>query len=769
MRKYLLIAFLWMSITVIGQKNSCNLIFAGQVIDQHDSTAVPFARIQVKELNLNIMSDSIGRFQFSEICPGEYTIVCFHHVGCEPVKIRRNINSNSFERIYIEFHFEPLEEVQVEYTVFKMSTLTVDKPSELEKSFAAGKTLGELVKQLPGVNTLNTGSNISKPIIHGMHSNRVLIMNNGIRQEGQQWGSEHAPEIDPFLYSEVSLIKGANAIRYGSDAIAGVILLEPARLNYKPGLRGQIQTTLFSNGRQGSISTILEGGFKKLSNFSWRAQGTFKQGGTLQTPSYFLKNTSIKEYNYSLNAKYDAKKWGAEVFYSQFNTDLGIFSGSHIGNLTDLNNAFNASQPLELGSFTYDIGKPRQQINHDLFKANLNFNFNSRNRLVFQYGRQQNLRREYDRHTPYNDSIAALGLPAFQLSLITHSGDLKWEHSLFKKMKGEAGISYQSQGNSYQGRFFVPNFKKNSTGIYLLEVLKLKTYEIEAGLRIDRTDLSVFIYESEILKNYQHHFQQFSGSAGISKTIGHHWIAKLNFGTAWRPPSINELYSNGLHHGAAAIEIGDRSIKKEVAYNLQAGVNYKTKKWSIQADVYHNQINGFVYLIPSLPPVLSIKGAFPVFRYEQIDARFSGMDLSAFFKLPKSFTVYAKGSFVRAYNQTNNSFMVGIPADKIEPGIIYSYRFKNEHVLNVQFSAPMVRLQDRVEANSDYAPPSKGYILMNGQVTYSFLVKNQKVYLSLEVSNLTNQIYRDYLNRFRYFADEVGRNIGFKLKIPFNI
>ncbi len=769
MKKYLLIAFLWVSFSVFTQNKNCSLIYSGQVIDQHDSTAVPFARIQIKELNLNITSDSLGLFKFPSICPGEYTIVCLHHVGCEPVKFKKGFTTNTFEKVYIEFHFDELDEVQVEYTVFKMSTLTVDKPTELEKNFAIGKTLGELVKQLPGVNTLNTGSNISKPIIHGMHSNRVLIMNNGIRQEGQQWGSEHAPEIDPFLYSEVSLIKGANAVRYGSDAIAGVILLEPARLIYKPGLRGQIQTTFFTNGRQGCISSILEGGFKKFSNFSWRAQGTFKQGGTLQTPNYYLKNTSIKEYNFSLNAKYEVKKWGAEVFYSQFNTDLGIFSGSHIGNLTDLNNAFNASQPLELGFFSYSLDKPRQQINHDLFKTVLNFNLNSKNRLVFQYGRQQNLRKEYDRHTPYNDSIAALGLPAFQLTLITHSGDLKWEHQLFKKIKGEAGVSYQNQGNSYQGRFFVPNFRKNAVGIYLLEVLKLKSYEIEAGLRFDRTDLSVFIYESKILKNYKHQFQQFSGTTGISKTIGHHWILKFNIGTAWRPPSINELYSNGLHHGAAAIEIGDRSIKKEVAYNFQTGINYKTKRWSVQADVYHNQINGFVYLKPSLPPVLTIKGAFPVFRYEQIDARFSGVDLTLNFKFLKYFNGFVKGSIVRAYNQSNHSFLVGIPADKLEPGVTYSRQFRNNNVINVQFSAPMVRTQDRVESNSDYVSPPTGYVLVNGQVTYSFRVKNQKVDLSLEVSNLTNQVYRDYLNRFRYFADEVGRNIGFKLKIPFNI
>ncbi len=769
MKKYFLMAFLLISIAINAQEQSCNFIFEGQVIDQHENTAVPFAKIQIKELNVNILSDSIGRFKIAGICAGEYTIICLHHIGCEPVKFKSDINANTFEKIFIEFHLDELEEVQVEYTVFKMSTLSVDKPSELEKSFAIGKTLGDLVKQLPGVNTLNTGSNISKPIIHGMHSNRVLILNNGIKQEGQQWGSEHAPEIDPFLYSEVSLIKGANAVRYGSDAIAGVIMLEPSKLRYKPGLRGQFQSTLFGNGRQASFSTILEGGFKKIPYFSWRAQGTFKQGGTLQTPSYYLKNTSIREVNYSLNAKYDSKKWASEVFYSKFDTDLGIFSGSHIGNLTDLNNAFNASQPLELGTFSYTIDKPRQQINHDLFKIVSSFNLNSKNKLVFQYGRQQNLRKEYDRHTPYNDSLAALGLPAFQLTLITHSGDLKWEHQLFKNMKGEAGISYQNQGNSYQGRFFVPNFKKNSMGIYLLEVLKFKNYEIEAGLRFDKTDLSVFIYESKILKNYLHRFQQFSGSTGISKAIGHHWIVKLNLGTAWRPPSINELYSNGLHHGAAAIEIGDRKIKQEVAYNFQTGINFKTKKWTIQTDAYHNQINGFVYLRPTLPAVLTIKGAFPVFKYEQIDARFSGVDLSVYYKLFKKFTLHAKGSIVRAYNQTKGSYLVGIPADKLEPGITFSHKFRKNRFLNIQFSTPMVRVQERVDVNSDYVPPPAGYVLVNGQITYSFLIKNQKIDFSLEVSNLTNQVYRDYLNRFRYFADEVGRNIGFKLKIPFNI
>lgn len=769
MYKFIFVICFLISFHALGQDKACSVLFSGQVIDKHDSTSVPYAKIQIRELNVAVVADSNGFFRFPPICMGTYTFVCIHHIGCEPEKFQRDIHHDVFEKVFIEFHFEEVDEVNIVHNVFKMSAISVDQPLEIDKNYAAGKTLGDLVKQIPGVNTLNTGSNISKPVVHGMHSNRVLVLNNGIRQEGQQWGSEHAPEIDPFLSSEVSLIKGASAVRYGSDAIAGVILTAPKALNYKPGIRGQVYSTAFSNGRQGALSAILEGSFKKIKNFSWRAQGTVRQGGTLQAPRYYLKNTAMKEYNFSLTGKYETTRWGAEVFYSQFNTDLGIFSAAHIGNLTDLNKAFHSDKPLEEGAFTYRIDKPKQHIEHELFKINTHFNLNERNRLVFQYGRQYNLRQEYDRHTSYNDSIAALNLPAFQLTLVTHSADLKWEHQWFKNIRGEAGVSYLHQGNSYQGRFFVPNFRKQAFGVYLLEVWKLKKYEIEAGIRADRNDLEVFIYESKVLKHYVHTFQQMSGSLGASRLIGHHWVIRANAGTAWRPPSINEMYSNGLHHGAASIEVGNRNIKQEVSYNLQAGFNYKSRKLNAQVDVYHNQMNGFIYLKPTLPPALTIKGAFPVFIYEQINARFSGVDWMVSYLLSKAFNLSVKGAVVRVFNQTNNEYIVGIPADKIEPGITWTRENKKQNRWMANVSVPMVRTQDRVEANSDYVAPPKGYVLVNMQVSYAFKVKNQHIDLSLEVHNLLNQSYRDYLNRFRYFADETGRNIGLKIKVPFNL
>ena len=165
----------------------------------------------------------------------------------------------------------------------------------------------------------------SKPVIHGLHSNRVLILNNGIRQEGQQWGSEHAPEIDPFIANRLSVIKGSGALRYGGDAIGGVVLVEPKLLPTDPGIGGELNLAGFSNNRMGVISAMFEGNSFRWPAFSWRLQGTLKKGGNARTPNYWLDNSGVEEMNFSATATLQTKDKGVEFFYSQFNTKLGIF------------------------------------------------------------------------------------------------------------------------------------------------------------------------------------------------------------------------------------------------------------------------------------------------------------------------------------------------------------------------------------------------------------------------------------------------------------
>ena len=200
-------------------------------------------------------------------------------------------------------------------------------------------------------------------MIHGLQGYRILILNNGIRQEGQQWGNEHAPEIDPFIAQKISVIKGANAVRYGSDAMAGVILVEPNDLPDKASVTGEVNLVGLINGKTGIASAILQGYFDKIKGFSWRVQGTLKKGGNTNTPNYYLKNTGVQESNFSYALNYHRKNWGLETYYSQFKTKIGIFSSAHVGNLTDLQAAFNSNKPQDsLATFSYDIARPYQDI-----------------------------------------------------------------------------------------------------------------------------------------------------------------------------------------------------------------------------------------------------------------------------------------------------------------------------------------------------------------------------------------------------------------------
>ncbi|MEM7040154.1 MAG: TonB-dependent receptor plug domain-containing protein, partial [Bacteroidota bacterium] len=318
------------------------------------------------------------------------------------------------------------------------STLTEE---ELEK--LKGKQLGEALREIAGVDALQTGPSIFKPMIHGLHSNRVLVLNNGIRQEGQQWGSEHGPEIDPFIANELTVVKGANGVRYGPDAIAGVVLVEPAPLRDSAGIGGRVDLVGMSNGRMGATSGMLEGNFARLPAFAWRVQGTLKRGGDMHTPDYNLTNTGLREYNFSAAAGWQKERYGVDVFYSQFNTDLGIFAGAHIGNLTDLQLAIERDTPLIANPFSYEIKRPYQHIEHELTKVRSWLETGEAGKLSLTYARQYNLRQEFDTHT--------LGIapgtnpPQLHYEITSHLAELVWEHEKWKGLKGQVGVMGQTQ------------------------------------------------------------------------------------------------------------------------------------------------------------------------------------------------------------------------------------------------------------------------------------------------------------------------------------
>lgn len=279
MKYKLIISFLlFVQFSIFAQ--NCGFSLTGTISDIHNEAPIPFVSVQIKELKINTFTDSLGRYTFSKLCSGSYTLICSNIQGYKPLVKTIDIQENKVLNLSYETHLTELTEVNVKGKVEATKTLrTLQINSivgdELEKNKATN--LGEILKTLPGVNTLNSGNSVSKPVIRGLHSNRILVLNNGIRQEGQQWGIEHAPEIDPFIADKITVVKGASSTMYGSDAIAGVVLIETKDLPDTASINGEINAIGVSNGRGGTVSSYLQGVFTKLPSFAWRIQGTLNK------------------------------------------------------------------------------------------------------------------------------------------------------------------------------------------------------------------------------------------------------------------------------------------------------------------------------------------------------------------------------------------------------------------------------------------------------------------------------------------------------------
>ncbi|WP_071781119.1 TonB-dependent receptor [Adhaeribacter aquaticus] len=770
----------------LQQSKKCGLTLAGKVTDQHKETPLPAANIVLEELNQAVQTDLDGNYHFHELCPGTYHIRTTY-VGFESVRQEVRISGSVIRNFKLHPAATELGTIQISgHRIPPPATQATGVLAGQALEQIRGESLGKALEQISGVTTLNTGPSISKPIIHGLHSNRVLLLNNGVRQEGQQWGTEHAPEIDANVASTLTVVKGAAGVRYGSDAIGGVVLVQPAPLRDSVGTDAAINLVGMSNNRMGNINATVNHNFARLPALSFRIQGSLKKGGNAQTPDYYLKNTGFTEQNFSASLGFQKERYGLEVYYSQYNSNLGILSAAHIGNLTDLLRAIQSPVPLESSGFSYKINRPYQQVNHDLLKLSGFFRTGEAGKITWMSSFQSNNRAEYDKHLPRNEERAALNKPEIDLTLSTFYNEVVWDHRPFKNLTGTVGVTGMLQRNRYSGRFFIPNYLNYTGGVFWLERWRKAKWQLEAGARYDYRFLDVVFYENRVRTEPQFTYHNFSGTLGGIYELNHHVSFSLNAGTAFRSPNVNELFSNGLHHGTASIEIGDQSLKAENAYNVVATATYRSeKKLNGELSFYHNYIQNYIFLAPVFPATLTIRGAFPTFRYTQTNATFKGMDVSLSYHLTELLSVKAKASLVRAFNVTANDYLILTPADRFDAHLRYeAAQAKNAFF---QVGGMLVRRQNRVPAspvlngepreepavtfvpvNGDYIAPPAGYFLLQASLGKTFMAGKQPIEISLAGNNLLNTTYRDYLNRFRYFADEMGRNVVVRLRIPLN-
>lgn len=740
----------------------CRITLSGRVLDDHDRTPLEFTSVLLVESGRGTIADSLGRYRLEGLCPGTYTLQA-SHVGCDPVVLRLTLSADTVVDLFPEHHIEVLEAITA--TAFRVSDAPSQTRSELrgrDLERLQGRSLAEMTSEVAGVDQVRTGPGIAKPMIHGLSGNRILLVQHGLRQEGQQWGQDHAPEIDPAVAGSITVIKGAEGVRFGPDALGGVILVTPPPLPRVHGIGGTVRSELRSNGLGGSVSASLQGGLRR-DGWGWRATGSAKLLGDAQAPRYNLSNTGVREEGLSLQAGFVGNHTTAELYYSLYTAEFGILRAAHIGNLTDLQAALQADVPWYREPFTYALGSPRQGVTHHLAKAEVSRELDHLWTLKGRYGIQFDERREYDiRRGDRSDK------PALDLALASQQLDFSLEHRSWKHFRGAVGITGQYQANSNMPgtgvKPLVPNYALAGLAAWATERYIRERYELEAGIRYDLRDLEVLRTDGQggVLRDTRR-FPNLNASVGGLFRPAPRWTLTLNAGSAFRAPGVHELYSEGLHHATASIEQGDPTMGTEKGLKAIVSARYDAPGASFECSGYLQHIDGFILLRPEQELLLTIRGAFPLFRYVQTDARIRGVDAGWRIDLLPWLEYAGQGSLLWGDDLGADIPLFGMPPFRLR----HSLKAHREALgpwrdLEVQLGAAHIARQFRAP-DTDLAPAPPGYSLATASLGASL----RGLRLEAGADNLLDAAYRSYLDRLRYFADAPGRNLWFRASFTF--
>ena len=778
----------------------CDLRLAGKVLDLHDNSPISAAVIYVEDSNETVFTDDNGVFVLENQCTQKINLK-ISHLHCDDLYIGVNLNKTTSRKFFLEHHIESLEEVVLEESKLKKLSSTAQSYvlSELQKDQYSGKGLAKALEQISGVNILTTGNGISKPMIHGMFGSRVGIIYDGIEIENQQWGQDHAPNIDQNAFNEIRLVKGAGVLKYSGETPGGIVVLENKLPAINDSLYGKSILNGYTNGRGLSF---ISSWTKSYSNGNYfKAQGTIKRSGDFSAPNYLLSNTGNNENNisFSMGKNKILSQW--KTNFSYFSQEIGILRSSHVGNVNDLVFAIESDKPTIINPFDYQVNFPKQINKHYTASIQYSKRNSSNGKLNVKYSLQRNNRKEYDvrrGELKYK--------PAIDLTLNTHdlTSNYKWEKSNWSL---DSGVFFQIQDNYSNPdtgtRRLIPDYLRTRLGTYFTASLtpsnnfgmafgfrfghqnnhikkyyknsrwEVENYEERLGAFVINEVLSQKLVEQRLI------FNNLSFNTGVKLSILEKLKLSLNLFYTERAPDIAEMFSDGIHHSLATIEYGNPFLKSETTQKFVLNFEKDIGNFKYNFSPYYTIGQNYIIIEPT-GIEYSIRGAFPVWEYRAISSTIRGFDFDFNLKLNKNFTVRSSSSWVEGFERKSKTPLINIPPFTSTNSIEFSIpKFKSFSMVvsnkitlsqnqfpNHNFETSFVEHGKRVDKLVDISSPPNAYHLFSMKFhwgPYPFF--SDKISVSLIFDNIFNASYRNYLNRLRFYADEMGRNMMLQIKI----
>lgn len=796
MKKFISLLVLFLAISWVGAQQQY-LSISGIVRDLHDNS--PLADASVSTESQSVQTDANGHYRLIKIPAGNHHLTV-SHPDCSSKSYSINLQQDQILNIYLEHHTNAIETVVVHAQDRNTTNQPTERLSEEQLKHNANENIGNLLSNLSGVSGLKTGNNIVKPVIRGMSGSRIAIVQNGVRLAEQEWGVEHAPNIEPSMFQNISVVKGAGVLKYTGEAVGGTIVLDQRNFPAKDTLMGNVQLSGYSNGRGGKISTNIAKTWENRWYVS--AGGAYSKSGDLYIPHHTLQNTGSEENSFHLEAGRRQIASGFQLSYKIIGQDFGIFTGSHLGSPLQYFQVIRAGGAKEYyDDFHYRINNPKQEVLHQTAQAEGFYRFGNFGMLKATYSLQINHRKEFDiRRGALSD------LPGLDLTLTTHSANL--DHTLERgKWKLETGISGRLQDNytnpATLARRLIPDYQRYDAGAYSVFTYRwTPQWQADVSARYDfsRYDAYKYYDQTEWYSRFAKTFSQFfvrnsgarvlthpvldfsnaSFSGGINWKPADDFSVKMNISRASRTPNAAELFADGLHHSAAIVERGELSIKSEQITQINLDLEGKLpllSGLSFEISPYYYFSKNFINQIPS-GVQSSNRGVFPIWDYQQISAQVYGLDADVTLNFSPRLIYTGQFSYIHGQDTTSDHPLILMPParlrNRLELRLLKENRLKlsAEHQYTAHqarypiFNVPLTYIDEGLlqTVTVDLSTPPPAYHLFNVGIDYSL---SRKVSMTFKVDNLFNTEYRDYLNRLRFFSPELGRNFILNLNYKF--
>ena len=668
----------------------------------------------------------------------------------------------------------------------KKSALAVDVVDQdfLRKHFTGN--FMQAMENIPGVQAMDIGSGFSKPMIRGMGFNRIAVLENGIKQEGQQWGADHGLELDAFNIGTVNVLKGPSSLLYGSDAMGGVIDITSPPVPSVDMLFGDV--TLLGKSVNGTLGGSFMLGIKKS---FWYAQVRYSEQHfgdyriptdtivylTQKMPVYGrkLKNTAGVERNIGPFTQYQRKGYKADYSISNVYQKTGFFPGAH--------GVPDASRVEDDGD-SRNIELPYSKVNHLKVTTHQQYAWE---RLILSgdLGFQNNHREEWSAfHTHYDTQVMPAKDPDRELvfKLHTFSSSLKLRLSSSSSWEHMAGWNMQIQKNAIGGySFLLPEYKRFTTGAFWLTTFRLDNrLSVTGGIRYDRGRIDITAFEDPYLVEYLHRqgyeeeviqayrwrsypvdraYGNYACSAGVVWTPAAGHLLKMNVGRSFRLPGVNELASNGVHHGTFRHEKGDATLSSEQGWQIDASYTLAYKKMELVVSSFASWFDNYIYLRP-MGEWSVLPHAGQIYQYSGARALFMGGEINFNMDFLRHFNYRLVGEYVYTYNRDEHTALSFSPSVSMRNILTWN---KKDFQLYAELQS--IASQNRIARNEDRTP---GACLIHLGGSIHIPMAKADIEISLGIRNLSDVKYYNHLSFYRKVEiPEPGRSFQISIKVPF--